>query len=156
MALKVVHYCEHAALGIWISVQLDRALFRTALSHLLSVTIKKKYFPYTVHIQYRVGQNISNFQRFHTVIRQALFYPKVPKLANFRRSLAEIEWCANFLALRSDKNKQDREQFFAVRFVCPSSSKHNFTVPLKKVLFLNFTPILYIFFANMSKRHLKN
>ena len=117
---------------------------------------KKKYFPYTVHIQYRVGQNISNFQRFHTVIRQALFYPKVPKLANFRRSLAEIEWCANFLALRSDKTKQDREQFFAVRFVCPSSSKHNFTVPLKKVLFLNFTPILYIFFANMSKRHLKN
>ena len=117
---------------------------------------KKKYFPYTVHIQYRVGQNISNFQRFHTVIRQALFYPKVPKLANFRRSLAEIEWCANFLALRSDKNKQDREQFFAVRFVCPSSSKHNFTVPLIKVLFLNFTPILYIFFANMSKRHLKN
>ena len=117
---------------------------------------KKKYFPYTVHIQYRVGQNISNFQRFHTVIRQAHLYPKVPKLANFRRSLAEIEWCANFLALRSDKTKQDREQFFAVRFVCPSSSKHNFTVPLKKVLFLNFTPILYIFFANMSKRHLKN
>ena len=97
---------------------------------------KKKYFPYTVHIQYRVGQNISNFQRFHTVIRQAHLYLKVPKLANFRRSLAEIEWCANFLALRSDKNKQDRESNFLQWGLCVQVLQ-NITAqhPLKKYCF---------------------
>ena len=48
------------------------------------------------------------------IIRQAHLLPKVPKLANFRRSLqysrAKIEVCANFLALHCDKTMQDKEQ----------------------------------------------
>ena len=58
------------------------------------------------------------------IIRQAHLPPKVPKLVNFRWSLEksqlEIELC---------------------------SSKHNFTVPLKNVLFLNyyFSKILIFF-----------
>ena len=53
-------------------------------------------------------------------------------------SQAEIELCTNFLALHCDKTITYRQPICAVRFLCPSSSKHNFTVPLKIILFLNY------------------
>ena len=54
---------------------------------------------------------------------------------------------------RSDKTLQDREPIFSVRFLCSSSSKHNFTVRLKKVLFLNYyiSKILIITFCKCAK-----
>ena len=50
------------------------------------------------------SQCVTNVGFFNVLlIRQAQLHPKVPKQANFRGSLqklqAEIEWCANVLAL---------------------------------------------------------
>ena len=44
-------------------------------------------------------------------------------------------------------------QFFAVRFLALISSKHNFTVPIKQVLFSTITTpkSLFYFFVNESK-----
>ena len=50
---------------------------------------------------------------------------------------------------------KEESQFFAERFLCPSSSKYNFTVPSKKhtvfELLHHQNPYFY-FFANVSKR----
>ena len=102
----------------------------------------------------RVSQHESNVRFFNVfIIRQAHLRPNVPKRARFRRSLqnsqAEIELWANFLALRWDKTIQYRALIFEVRFLCPSSSKHNFTVSLKKYtvfeLFHLQNPNFYLF-----------
>ena len=60
-----------------------------------------------------------------------------------------------FLALRRDKIIQDIEsQCFAERFLYPSSSKYNFTVPLRKCTVLNyctFKILNFHFFENLTK-----
>ena len=40
--------------------------------------------------------------------------------------------CAFFRALRCDKTTQDKNQYFSVSVLCPSSSKQKLTVPLEK------------------------
>ena len=90
------------------------------------------------------------------IIRQAHLLPNVPKQANFRsflrKSRAEI---ANLLTLRCDKTIQGRELIFCRKV--PSSSKHKYTVLLKKILIwtnalLTFSKSLFIFFLRMCQK----
>ena len=87
--------------------------------------------------------------------------PKVPKQANFRRSVqysqAEIEWCAKFLALCCDKIMQDRELISGSKVPYPISSKHKFPTPLKKLI-LNFctSKILILTFCKCAKNDLRH
>ena len=76
------------------------------------------------------------------------------------KSQAGIECCAIFLALRNDETIQDGEPIFALQFLYPSSSKHNFKVPPTQkvpVLFLNYyTPKILIFsFLQMCQKQPK-
>ena len=72
-----------------------------------------------------------------------------------QNSQAEIELCANFLALRCDKTiRYSRDPIFAVRFLCPSSSKYKFIESLKKhtvVELLHLQNTYFYFFANVPK-----
>ena len=94
-------------------------------------------------MQSRVSQSVSNFRFFNIfIIMHAHWRPKTPKTSKFSRILAKIatkiEWCANFLRCTVSKLFKIKCQFFAVRFLCPSSAKHKYTVPLKNLLFLNY------------------
>ena len=107
-----------------------------------------------------MSQYVPNFRLFNVfIIREAHLFPKVLKQANFRwclqNSQAEIELCANFLALRCDKTiRYSRDPIFAVRFLCPSSSKYKFIESLKKhtvVELLHLQNSYFYFFANVPK-----
>ena len=88
---------------------------------------------YTCTLYNRVSQYVTNFRFFNVFITsQAHLRPKVLKKAICCRSLqnlqAEIDCCANFLAVT--KLYKIESQLFAVRFLCQSYSKANFTISL--------------------------
>ena len=68
----------------------------------------------STRVSHKIAQHLRFFNVF--IIRHAHLFPKVLKQANFGRSLqnsrAEIEFCANILALRCDKTVLDRELIF--------------------------------------------
>ena len=96
----------------------------------------------------RMSQYVPNFRFFNVfLIMQAHFHSKVPKHANFRRSLqysrAEIKLCANFLALRCDKTQQGSYDQVLQNMTWQFS--------LKDILFLNSKIIIFTFLANVPK-----
>ena len=109
-----------------------------------------------------IYQNLSICTKFQIyenifIIRQAHLRLHVQKQGNFCRSLhkqrPDIELCANFLAAVT-KQQKVKSQFFAVRFLRRSSSKHNSIVSLKKrtVFELLHLQNLYFYFSpNLPK-----
>ena len=92
----------------------------TAQCTVLSVSLHTLYILGWVNMyQYLI------FQRFH--IKASSITSKIPQQANFRRSLqksqAEIELCANYLALRCGKTIQVREPIFCSKVPMSKSFK---------------------------------
>ena len=100
------------------------------------------------------------------IIRQAYLRLKVPKQANFCRSFqnsrAEIELCANLLAMHCDNTIQDKRAKFCIKasYVQVLKNKTSqYRYPLKTyLLFLNLhtSKILhFVFFLQMCQKYLK-
>ena len=111
---------------------------------------------------------VSNFRMFNVfIIRQAYLRLKVPKQANFCRSFqnsrAEIELCANLLAMHCDNTIQDKRAKFCIKasYVQVLKNKTSqYRYPLKTYLLflnLNTSKILYfVFFCKCVKNTWRN
>ena len=107
----------------------------------------------------RVRQYIHNFRFFYIfIIMQARLLPKVLKQANFCISLqnlrAEIELCANILALHCDNIVKNRELIFCMKVPQSKFFKAKFdNTPWKAYWFWTIAPQnpIFSFFASVPK-----
>ena len=91
-----------------------------------------------------------DFSTFLYKLGKLIIYvcPKVPKQANFAEPFKVCKLKLNYVGIVSPMLWQNyilntgtvrykiESQFFAVKFLCPGSSKHNFTVPVFELLHL--------------------